>query len=294
MCTRSLAEAAIKNLRNIGRSIRTRIAQQTKPLRFQCRLATASLRQLPSFLIIGAQKSGTTSLYSCLTQHPRVESAFEKEVRYFNNHFHRGVNWYKAHFPLGPGRRVISGEGEPSYLPNPIAAERVRELVPSARFVVMLRNPVDRAYSHYHHRHTRGQEKRTFEEVCEADMEVLKDGWAGLPTADYVRLGHLHYSYLPRGFYYEQLKTWMDVFPRDQFLIVRAEDFFADSQAVFDDVLAHLGLPPHRLEQGDKRNVGGYSQSMSDETRARLEAYFRPQNQRLYEFLDRDFGWDAG
>lgn len=273
-----------------------------RQLNFRFRELTASMRMLPDFLIIGAQKGGTTSLYSQLTQHPCVGAAFQKEIRYFNNHFENGVNWYKAHFPTLLHKRLmtrerntdyITGEGEPSYLPNPIAPQRVLELTPRVKLIVMLRNPVDRAYSHYQHRFTRGRETRTFEEVIEADKEVLKDGWAGLPTGDYKRLGHLHYSYLPRGFYADQIKTWMGVFPKQQFLVIRAEDFFSEAQNIFDEVLAFLGIPEQRMAERKRHNVGQYSEPMSTETRQDLINYFRPHNQQLRDYLDRDFCWDT-
>ena len=271
-----------------------------RQLEFRFRKLTASMRMLPDFLIIGAQKCGTTSLYSHLVKHPCVGAAFEKEVRYFNNHYAKGVNWYKAHFPTNfrrdqmtrrNGSRFITGEGEPSYLPNPVAAERVLELVPDVKLIVMLRNPVERAYSHYQHRLTRNREQRSFEEVCATDKETLKDGWDNLPTGDYIRLGHSHYSYLSRGFYYEQLRNWLAVFPKDRFLIIKAEDFFAETQEGYDDVLAFLDLPEHRLEQRKRHNVGKYTKPMSDETQQDLADYFRPHNQRLYDLLGRDFGW---
>ena len=283
-------------------SIRANISKQKRRLEFRFRKLTAPMRMLPDFLIIVAQKCGTTSLYSYLMRHPNVGAAFEKEVRYFNNHYENGVNWYKAHFPANfyrylmtrrDGSRFVTGEGEPSYLPNPIVPQRAFGLTPGVKLIVMLRNPVDRAYSHYQHRFTRGREKRTFEEVVEADKEILKDGWGGLPTGDYKRLGHLHYSYLPRGFYADQIKTWMDVFPKEQFLVIRAEDFFSESQTTFDEVLNFIGIPGHRLEKSKRHNVGKYTQQMTAETRQDLADYYYPHNQRLREYLDRDFSWDT-
>jgi len=255
---------------------------------------------LPDFLIIGAQKCGTTSLYNYLLQHAHVGPAFEKEVRYFNNHYENGVNWYKAHFPLRAsgfsternGTKLITGEGEPSYLPNPIVPQRAFELIPKAKFIVMLRNPVDRAYSHYQHRFNQSREMRTFEDIVKADKEVLKNGWHNLPTEDYKRLGNLHYSYLPRGIYVDQIESWMLVFPKEQFLIIRAEDFFSDTQVIYDRVLTFLGLPEHCLKKSNRHNVGKYAQKMSADVRQDLTQFFRPHNQRLSEFLNRDFAWD--
>ncbi len=273
-----------------------------RQIEFRLRKLTASWRMLPDFLIIGAQKAGTTSLYAHLAQHPCVGAAFEKEVRYFNDHYAEGVDWYRAHFPTKSARGrmlrrsgtpLLTGEGEPSYLPNPVAAQRVMDLIPDVRLIVMLRDPVSRAYSHYQHRFTRNREQRTFEEVCAADKEALRNGWEGLPAGDLIRLGHAHYSYLPRGFYYEQLKTWMSVFPKESFLIIKAEEFFADTQAIYNETLQFLDLPEHQLEKRKRHNVGKYVQPIAEETREELVDYFRPQNEKLYEFLGRDFGWDG-
>lgn len=274
----------------------------TKRYRFGLRRFSAGMRSLPDFLIIGAQKCGTTSLYAQLCEHPKIGSAFEKEVRYFNNHYEKGLNWYKAHFPLRVTKRLVgwkdgiglkSGEGEPSYLPNPVVPQRVFDLIPNVRLIVMLRNPVDRAYSHFQHRSRRGREPLSFEQVVAADKERLRNGWSNLPTADNKRLGNLHYSYLPRGIYVDQIRSWMSIFPREQFLIIRAEDFFSDAQTIYDDVLDFLRLPGHRLRQTRRRNVGSYTDKMSDEVRMELVNYFRPHNSRLYEYLDRDFLWDS-
>jgi len=249
---------------------------------------------LPDFLIIGAQKCGTTSLYNHLIQHPDVGCAFEKEVRYFNDHYEDGVNWYKAHFPVTwPGRKLITGEGEPSYLCCPIAPERIFELIPNVKLIVMLRNPVDRAFSHYQHRFTRNRESRTFEEVVAADKEVLQSGWDAMPTGDYKHLGRLHYSYLPRGFYADQLEDWLDVFPRDQLLVIRAEDFFAQTQEIYNEILVFLDLPGRQLPTKKKYFAGKYTEAMSPAMREDLAAYFAPQNKRLAQLLQRDFAWDA-
>jgi len=295
-------ETIIGYLRTQRRSIKAHVSMQKKNLRFQFRTLTASMRMLPDFLIIGAQKCGTTSLYTYLMQHPSVGTAFEKEVRYFNDHYENGVDWYKAHFPTNSYRylmsrresaTLITGEGEPSYLPNPIVPQRVHDLIPDVKLIVMLRNPVDRAYSHYQHRFSRGRELRTFEDVVKADREKLKNGWDNLPTGDYKSLGHLHYSYLPRGFYVDQIRSWMTVFPKEQFLIIRAEDFFIDTQAIYRDVLDFLCLPEHRMEKSERYNVGKYAQPMSAAMKQELAEYFYSHNQRLYDYLGRDFAWDS-
>jgi len=292
----------IGDLKAHRRSVSELVSKQKKSIRFGTRRLTAPMRSLPDFLIIGAQKCGTTSLYAHLMQHANVSRAFEKEVRYFNDHYEDGVNWYKAHFPTNyykqlmtrrSGSPMITGEGEPSYLPNPVVPQRVLDLTPGVKLIVMLRNPVSRAYSHYQHRFTRGRETRTFEEVVIADKETLQDGWDNMPTGDYKSLGHLHYSYLPRGIYINQVRNWMSVFPKEQFLIIRAEDFFSDTQRIFDEVLAFLGLSGHRLEKKSRHNVGKYTDPMSAATKQDLADYFCLHNKRLNEYLGRDFAWDT-
>jgi hypothetical protein len=131
---------------------------------------------LPDFVIIGAHKCGTTSLYHSLTRHPHVEGAATKELEFFNRHFDKGIEWYRRCFPRPrwkDGRRSITGEATPYYLFHPHAAKRMAEVVPRARMIVLLRNPVDRAYSHYHHRTRLGRETRSFEEAIEAETTRL-------------------------------------------------------------------------------------------------------------------------
>jgi hypothetical protein len=156
---------------------------------------------LPDFLIIGAQKSGTSSLYNYLTQHPDVCPALVKEIRYFNKYFSKGTNWYRGHFPSSlyisyvnkiSGRDMITGDGTPSYLSDPYVPRRVFEVIPQVKLIVLLRNPVDRAYSHYQHRFRANREVSSFEEVIKVDKEKLKDGWENLPiTKDRKNLGEM-------------------------------------------------------------------------------------------------------
>ena len=132
---------------------------------------------LPDFFIIGAKKCGTTFLYHLLGQHPHVEAAKKKEIHYFDHHFSKGNDWYRSHFPpptWKEGRRSITGESSPYYLFHPHAARRMAGVVPRARLIVLLRNPVDRAYSHYHQEAGRGHEPLTFEEAIEAEEARLR------------------------------------------------------------------------------------------------------------------------
>jgi hypothetical protein len=143
---------------------------------------TRGMRLLPDFIIIGGQRCGTTSLFNYLTQHPDVFPSCPKEVHYFSIHYHKGVNWYRSHFPLvmqksyverGHDRRFVAGEATPYYIAHPHAPQRIAETVPEAKLIVLLRNPVDRAYSHYHYEVKNGLETLSFAEAIDREDERL-------------------------------------------------------------------------------------------------------------------------
>ena len=232
---------------------------------------------LPDFVIIGAQKGGTSFLYHLLTLHPLVEPAARKELHFFDNPelFDHGAEWYRRCFPRlnsKDGQRSITGEATPYYLFDPPVAKRMAEIVPQARLIALLRNPIDRAYSHYQMQVKRGTEPRTFEEAIEQQ----------------------HSSYMSRGIYVDQLLRWFEFFGKEQMLILKSEDFFARPVETLKVVLTFLDLPdwqPEAPELQQRRHSGTYIQKMDPSTRQRLEAYFEPYNQRLYECLDVDFGW---
>jgi hypothetical protein len=265
------------------------------------RIATGDLRLLPDFLIIGAPKCGTTSLYHYLARHPGVAPAFQKEVRYFNKAFDRGTRWYRAHFPTVPYRlavqaftrqRLIAGESTPLYLFDPHVADRVRALLPAVKLIVLLRDPVERAYSGYQMEVRNGRELFPFGQAIEREAErlareaeqPLRPQTSNGPTPEWKS------GYLARGMYANRLDAWFKLFAREQFLIVSAEDFFSDTPGVFSQAIRFLGLPPWQPDRFARYNAGKYS-GMEPAARRRLVDYFAPHNERLYQLLGRDFGW---
>jgi hypothetical protein len=264
------------------------------------RIATAGLRLRPSFLVIGGQRCGTTSLYDHLARHPDVLRAFRKEVHYFDVNWPRGEAWYLSHFPTRAwagllsrrrGRPVVTGEASPYYLFHPAAAERAARTVPAARLVALLRHPVDRALSHYHHEVRLGHEKLAFEQAIDAEEERLAGQREALLADDRARsFAHRSWSYLARGRYAEQLEEWWRWFPRERLLVLRSEDLFADPEGTVERVQEFLGLAPMSLGGFGNVNEQRYSR-MDPALRARLAARFEPHNRRLYELLGRDLGW---
>jgi len=235
---------------------------------------------LPDFVVIGTMKGGTTYLYHLLSQHPLVEPAAAKELQFFNRFFDEGVEWYRQCFPvprLKDGRRTLTGEATPGYLPHPPAPERMAEIIPHARLIALLRNPVDRAYSDYQQVIRKGRETRTFEEAM-----------------DYDDLDDAPRKFLSKGIYVDQLLRWAEFFPKEQLLVLKSEDFFEDPVESLKPVLSFLDLPEWKPKVWDlhyKRNKGDYEEKMDPATRRRLEEYFEPHNRRLYDFLGTDFGW---
>lgn len=265
------------------------------------RRATAFIRMLPDFLIIGAAKSGTTSLYRYLVQHPRVRRARRKEIRFFYREYAQGERWYRAHFPLALRRaweksrhgEFATGEADPSYLLYPHAPTRARALVPHAKLIAILRNPVDRAWSQYRHKVRMGLETLSFEEAIEQEPERIRGEWDRmLADPDYEGTALYEFGYLHRGLYAEQLERWLAVYPLESLLVVRAEDLFRDPLRVVSETTRFLGLTP--WDGGDSRFVrhnadtDGHA-ALDREMRARLEAHFEPANRRLYALLGREF-----
>ena len=285
-------------------SMRTR--RRLARARLDLRRPTATLRLLPDFLVIGAQRCGTSSLYKYLGRHPEVVPSLRKEIEYFTFHYHRGENWYRAHFPLRlrreylrlRGRGLQTFEASPDYLFDPRVPGRAAELIPDARLIALLRNPIDRAFSHYQHAVRLGQEPLAFEEAIEREPERLAGEWDRLladPAYPARDLGR--YSYVARGIYVDQLARWMERFPRRRILVVRSEDLYERAPQTFAGILDFLELP--EWQPAEFRNYSYAERSrpdgpaMPEADRSRLEEIFAPHNRRLYELLDTDFAWET-
>jgi sulfotransferase family protein len=255
---------------------------------------TAALRGLPSVLIIGAQKSGTTSLFNYLVQHPDVLPPLRKEVHYFDFHHDRGVQWYRGRFPYSHRLRrgSLTLDASPYYLVHPLVPQRAAQLLPEVKLIALLRNPVDRALSHYQHEVRGGREPLSFAEAIEKESERLAGEEERLGNdPDYYSFNHHRYSYTRRGLYIEQLRRWVQHFPRSQLLVLQSEWLFRDPVAATTAVHDFLGLRPHRLEQDRPFLQGGYDRTMAPELRTRLVTYFEPYNRELYRWLGEEFDW---
>lgn len=266
------------------------------------RARTSHFRFLPQFIIVGGQRCGTNSLYEYLVGHPNVAPAFpDQEVHFFDVNFHRGLNWYRGHFPtratakaarLTSGSGLITGESSPYYMFHPVAPERIAQTLPDVKLLVLLRNPVDRAYSHYHHELARGYETLSFEEAIEQEADRLQGEVDRMRAhRSYNSFNHQHFSYLTRGEYVSQVETLFSYFPQESILVLISEQFFADPAGAYARVLRFLGLAPIALSAYPKHNPGRYA-DMDPEIRERLMEHFAQVNDRLYRFLDLDYRWE--
>src|SRR5262245_31904466 len=252
--------------------------------------ATARGRPLPDFLVLGAQKAGTTALYAYLRWHPGITGPSWKEVSFFDRHWWRGERWYRGQFPLRSRERIV-GEASPSYLFHPLAPERARAVVPDARLLAVLRDPVDRAYSQYQHEVALGREPLSFEDALEAEAERTRGEVERLVADPRAWSGAWwDHTYAARGLYAEQLDRWLAMFPREQLLVVATDELGEKPAETYAAVLAFLGVPPHDLDDYPRVFDREYA-PMRPETRSALAERFAEPNRRLEQLLGRDFCW---
>ena len=238
-------------------------------------------------------------MYSFLAGQPGVRRARSKEVHYFDKgpNYSRGPGWYRAHFDLDTrrqrgAREWVTGEASPFYLFHPCVPARVAELVPDVLLIAILRNPVDRAISGYHHAVRRGVERRSIEAAFKDELAIPElRGCEAFDDPDGYCRDH---TYLARGRYAEQLERWFHLFPREQILLLDAASLYANSDAVLADVGAFLGL---RGGGGTNTALSWYNQGSyapaATNMRSWLADYFRPHNERLWALLNERWNWET-
>jgi hypothetical protein len=270
-------------------------------------LATVSQRTLPDFLVIGTKRGGTTSLFNYLMMHPGVlglfpQSRAKKSSDYFFKQSDQGPTWYRSHFHTHAyrghlerrlGYPPVSGEASPYYMWDPRIAAAAHAVNPGLRAIALVRDPVERAWSHYQERTANGVEPLSFEDALAAE-ENRTAGELERMAADpsYYSQAHDWYTYRSRGLYLPQLQNWREVFPEEQLLVLRSEDMYADVQSVFDEVSRFLGVAPFTLPTTRTFGAGRRS-TMPESARAALTDFYRPHNEQLEDYLGRKLSWSA-
>lgn len=187
---------------------------------------------LPNFLLIGAMRSGTTSLARYLGAHPDIFVAPQKEIHFFDFNFERGDDWYRQQFAGVSTERHV-GEATQTYMYDSDIPPKMAALLPDARLIAILRNPVDRAYSHYWHSRTHGKEPLQFSEAISVEVERL----ASAPD----RRIRYAYSYVDRGHYLSQLKRVCEYYPREALLVILFENLRDAPRETFTTLCSFLG-----------------------------------------------------
>lgn len=246
--------------------------------------------RLPDFLILGAQKAGTTSLYDSIMKHPQTSAARTKEIAYFDRHYEWGTDWYKSNFPIGDR---ITGEATPDYLFSDLARQRIAETLPQhTKFIVVLRNPVDRAISHYFHEKRLGYETLDILEAMELEQERLSEIPNKLVGRKYENRTVSHsYSYMARGDYVSQLSKYFKLFPRANFYIETSDRFFRSPGEVTNEVFEFLKLPAIELPDAKPKNVGVYSGKVEPKIYEMLSLHFHDKNRELETLLEKKLPW---
>jgi tetratricopeptide (TPR) repeat protein len=243
-----------------------------------------SFVESPDFIIIGAQKCGTTSLYHYLAQHPKILPSIIKEINFWSREFHHGLEWYLAQFPPSPKKqKLLTGEATPGYLDYTKVPERLFQTFPKMKLIVLLRNPVNRAISHYYHWIRDGWESRPLQEVIDVEIQQLEQ--------QNYNYWNKHNGYISRGIYVKFLKKWMSIFPKEQFLIIKSEDFYDNPATTLSQVYHFLEIPNRKIEDYKPYNSGNYS-SIDPAIIQTLQNYFKPYNHELEDFLGMKFNWD--
>ncbi|MQA93421.1 MAG: sulfotransferase [Streptosporangiales bacterium] len=257
---------------------------------------------LPAFLIVGAQRAGTTSLFKALIQHRHVlRPPLHKGVHYFDTDHHRGMAWYRGHFPLlrtarrieaATGTAPVTGESSPYYMFHPLAAERIARDLPGVKVIVALRDPVERAYSAFTHERARGFEPEAdFARALALEEERLAGQAERLAADPAARsMAHQHNGYRARGRYIEQLERLERIFTRERMFVVQSEDFFSEPEPIFADLERFLGIPAASDIAFERHNARPRS-PMPESLRAELTEHFEPYDERLATWLGGTPSW---
>jgi len=258
---------------------------------------TGPIRSLPDFIIIGTARSGSTSLYYNICQHPCVLSAAYDELGYFDSNFHLGLNWYRSLFPTLFSKWIvkqkkqfaITGEDTPFYIWNPLVAKRILKILPKIKLIVVLRNPVDRAYSNYHLGIRAGSENLSFEDAIQIELKKLNE--INDEFEHNVEKYTIPRSYIAKGFYANQLKIWLELFNSEQLIIISTEDLESNPQGTLDKIYDFLKIPKNHKLIPEKQKKASYPK-MKNETREFLINLYKKNNAELFSMIGQKFDWD--
>jgi len=269
-------------------------AKGTRAL-FEFRRLQPVARTMPHFIVIGAQKSGTSSMFSYLKQHPQILRPIYKEPYFFDRHYHRGLGWYGSNFPSqrqvdrlndSHGRAHLTFEATATYIFDENVPARIARDLKTRKFILLLRNPVDRVISAYWHARRMGIESRSLAEAVDGDLKSHRAGGQPDPTVP----KSSRPSYLKRGIYHEAVGRWLAAFSPDALLVLQSETLFADPAVAMARVFEFLDIAcPGHIDY-EPQNVGNY-RDRDAAVRETLGDFYRPHNQKLNQLTGASFHW---
>lgn len=266
------------------------IKKIAKNIVFKVRFITSRFRRLPDFIIIGVQKGGTSSLFYYLKQHPEIFTPMYKEIHFFDLYFNKGLNWYRAFFPISS--KKVAGEASPYYIFHPHVAKRIKKYSPHTKFLVVLREPVSRAYSHYKMEKLKGNDSiSSFEEAFDTEFERTKVELKKIhDDENYYSHAHHRFTYFQRGLYYDQISKWFQYFDAKQFIFIKSENLSERPKDELKKVYNFLNVRIDYPTSLEKRNqgIGSDKDIMLD----KYYEFFREDKEKLKKLLGDDFSWE--
>ena len=260
---------------------------------------TSSSRVLPDFIIIGAGRAGTTALYTYLIQHPSIITASTDndepvaDLHFFEYMISDKISWYKSHFPRKSKNSFVTGEFTSTYMYHKNVPERIFNLIPKIKLIVILRNPIDKAYSTYNQQSHFNEVTSSFEETIKAEFARIDlnknhiEYTNNNPNFD----NYVEYNIIRHGIYFNYLEKWFKIFPKKQIFVVDSNELENFPQQTLNKVFEFLNLSPHEIPNLAKVNVGKYS-PMTESTRESLIEFYKPHNAKLNNLLGTNFDWN--
>jgi hypothetical protein len=241
------------------------------------------------FLIVGFSKSGTSSLYQYLKQHPKIFGPWIKEPHFFSYGYNKGLNYYRKNFRFH--KDSMHFESSTDYIVYPEIFKRIKKYNPQMKFIVCLRNPVEQVYSSFNDMKQAGTELNSFEGVLSEENFRKTLHLKRIKNKIYTNQKiPIHLPYLYFAEYHTHIKTAFEIFERQNFFFVDSKELNNDTKNIVKKILDFLDL--EKIEINSERyNVKKYEQKMSPEMRVKLSEHFEPFNNKLESLLNQKFDW---
>ena len=251
------------------------------------------IRSEPDFLIIGSQKAATTTLHSYLSKNTNIQSSKIKETQFFNMNYDRGIKYYKSCFPIKRNDK-LTFETTPDYIDHPLAPKLCHQLLPNVKLIVTLREPVERAFSHFNFVQGYSNEEKeiSFEEGLKLEQTRINKAF-DLIYSDRYNSARMfsNYGYLRKGEYANHIINWLEYYPIENFHFVDFKDIINDINAVTHKICNFLKIPFQEVSQQKKMNVTKYNSEIKKETYFKLKSHYQEYNKRLFQLIQTELDW---